>query len=318
MKRYCLGVDLGGTNIAVGLVDADAVSIVRKMSTKTNAPRPCEDISADIRSLSLAICREEGIDLSSVLWVGVAAPGIVKDGVIIAAYNLGWDNVDFKRILGDMMGIPTYIANDANSAAYAELKWGVGKGESSLIAVTLGTGVGGGIVFDGKIWEGINGFAAEVGHMVIEADGRVCGCGQRGCIEAYCSATALISEASRAARLYPASTLRRMMDANGGKMSGVIPFAAAREGDFAAKRVVDDFVHYLAVGIANLINLFQPAVVCIGGGISGEGDNLLNPVLDYLSGIAFGVDGYRTRVEICKFRNDAGIIGAASLGLTEE
>jgi len=316
--RYCIGVDLGGTNIAVGLIDLDSKRILNKKSTKTRAPRPCKEICEDIKELSLALCADEGIKLYNLQWIGIATPGIVKQGLVVTATNLGWTNEPFAEILADMTGRPTFIANDANAAAYAEAVWGCGVGEISLIAITLGTGVGGGIIIDGKIWEGINGFAAEVGHMVVEADGRQCGCGKRGCLEAYCSASALISEAKRMMRLYPDSLMCEMCGGKAENMNGRIPFEAQRQGDVAATQVVNDFVNYLAIGIANVINVFQPAVVCVGGGISGEGDNLMKPLRERLKYTSFGTSDSRTRVEVAKYRNDAGIIGAGLLGLMEE
>ena len=170
--KYCIGVDLGGTNIAVGLVNLSTRGIVKQMSIKTNAPRSCEAISADIAEICRKLCGMQGITMSDLLWVGVATPGIVKGEVVVAAFNLGWENVNFGKILREATGRPTYVANDANAAAYAEALWGSGAGSDSLVTFTLGTGVGGGIVFDGKIWEGKNGFAAEMGHMVIDPQDR--------------------------------------------------------------------------------------------------------------------------------------------------
>ena len=316
--RYCIGVDLGGTNIAVGIIDLDSKQILRKTSAKTRAPRPCREISEDIKGLCLTLCREEGVELSDMLWIGIATPGIVKKGVVVSAVNLGWTNEPFGEILSEMTGRPTFVANDANAAAYAEAKWGCGVGAESLIAITLGTGVGGGIILNGKIWEGFNGFAAEIGHMVIDVGGRRCGCGLRGCLEAYCSATALISEAKRMTKLYRDSYMHTLIAENGGKMNGIIPFTAARQGDVAAQQVITDYIGYLAIGIANIINVFQPAVVCIGGGISGQGEELMQPLREKLKYISFGTKDMRTKVVVAKFQNDAGIIGAALLGLMEE
>ena len=182
--NYCIGVDLGGSNIAVGLVDLDAKRIVRKVSAKTNAPRSCEAISADIVRLIESITAAEGVGIRDMRWIGVATPGIVRRGVVVTAGSLSWTNVDFAETMSRLTGVPIFVANDANAAAYAEAVWGEGVGCDSLIAVTLGTGVGGGIVIRGKIWEGMNGFAAEAGHVVIDVDGRRCTCGKRGCLEA--------------------------------------------------------------------------------------------------------------------------------------
>ena len=316
--KYCIGVDLGGTNIAVGLVDLDSKRILDKLSIKTRAPRPCSEISADIADICRQLCQRNAISLSNLCWIGIATPGVVKDGVVKVAVNLGWADEPFGKLVGELTGRPTFVANDANAAAYAEAQWGCGVGEMSLIAVTLGTGVGGGIIIDGKIWEGINGFAAEIGHMVVEADGRSCGCGRRGCLEAYCSASALISESQRMMKLYPDSKMWDLANEKNGRVTGKTAFMAKAMGDIAATQVINDFVNYLAIGIANIINVFQPAVVCVGGGISGEGNNLLLPLRERLKYTSFGTNGSRTRVEVAKFRNDAGIIGAALLGLMEE
>ena len=313
--QYCIGVDLGGTNIAVGLVRLDTKSIARQFSVKTNAPRSCESVSQDIADVSKKLCTQEGIELSDVKWIGIATPGIVKDDVVLAAFNLGWTNAEFGKILSDITGRPTYVANDANAAAYAEAIWGSGEGSKSLIAFTLGTGVGGGIVVDGKIWEGANGFAAEMGHSILIPGGRNCSCGKRGCIEAYCSATALIRETKRMMKLYPESLMWKLCDGDIERVSGKTAFRANDEGDRAAGLVIDEFIDSLAIGVSNVINIFQPDVVCIGGGISREGDNLLTPLRERVLHSTFGTEGNRTKVVAATFRNDAGIIGAALLGL---
>lgn len=316
--KYCVGVDFGGTNIAVGLVDIDGKRIIGKKSTPTNAPRPCTEISKDIARLCEELCLDEGIKMQDLSWIGIATPGVVKDSIVIGAVNLGWKNEAFGKILNEITGIPTFVANDANAAAFAEAVWGVGEGESSLVAITLGTGVGGGIVLDGKIIEGINGFAAELGHIVIDAGGRSCGCGKRGCFESYCSASAIIKEAKRMMRLCPDSKMWELCAGEPDNMNGKIPFDAYRMGDYAATVVVKDFADYLAIGICNMINILQPAVVCIGGGISYEGDALLELLNESVKANSFGTDDLRTKVKIAKFKNDAGIIGAALLGIQEE
>lgn len=316
--KYAIGIDLGGTNIAAGLVDGETHEILKTASVKTRAPRPCAEIAEDIAALAERLCKEAGIPLSEIAWVGVATPGIVKGGVVLSAVNLGWQEAPLAEEVERRVGRPTYVANDANAAAYAEALWGVGAGTGSLVMLTLGTGVGGGIVIDGAIWDGFNGFAAEIGHMIISRGGRECGCGKRGCLEAYCSATALIKETRRMMNLYPDS---RMWQAAGGTLDGVsgkTAFAAAREGDFAARLVLEDYIDSLAVGISNIINVFQPHVVCIGGGISREGDGLMQPLHDRVERMSFGIKQGKTRVEAAMFRNDAGIIGAALLGMQKD
>ncbi len=313
--KHCIGVDLGGTNIAVGVIDLESRNIICKKSIKTNAPRPCREISMDVRDVSLSLCEKAGLTINDIGWIGIATPGTVKSGVIISAVNLGWVNEPFGEIVAELTGRPTFVANDANAAAYAEAKWGCGIGEESLIAVTLGTGVGGGIVLGGRIWEGFNGFAAEIGHMVIAANGRHCGCGLRGCLEAYCSASALVHETRRMMKLYPDSIMWEIADGSIDKIDGRTAFEANKRGDMAARQIIDDFVTYLAIGIANIINIFQPSVVCIGGGISGQGEELMAPLRERLRYTSFGTKDMRTRVETAVFKNDAGIIGAGLLGL---
>ena len=315
---YCIGVDLGGTNIAAGIVELHTRRIVRKGSVKTNAPRPVENIAEDIVELCKKLAAEEKIPFGEIKWIGVATPGIVKDGLVITASNLGWDNADLSGEVSSRAGIKTYVANDANVAAYAEAIWGSGEGADSLIAVTLGTGVGGGIVIGGKMWEGKNGFAAELGHFIIEADGRECGCGKRGCLESYCSATALIKDTKAEMERSPESIMWKMCEGSLDRVSGMTAFKASREGDAAAKRVIDGFINYLAIGVSNMINIFQPDVVCIGGGISGEGDNLLVPLRAAVEKLSFGTENNRTAVVTAKYRNDAGIFGSALLGRRDE
>lgn len=315
---YCIGVDLGGTNIAAGIVDLKEKRIIRKARIKTRAPRSCEEISEDIIKLCKGIVSSEGLSISDMKWIGIATPGIVKDGRVIFANNLGWRNAEFAEIMHRLSGLPVIIANDANTAAYAEAIWGVGAESRTLVAVTLGTGVGGGIVIDGKIWEGMNGFAAELGHITLDSDGRNCSCGKRGCFEAYCSATALVAESRRVMNLYPGSIMWQMCSNDASRMNGYIPFKAYEQGDEAATEVIEEFINYLAIGVSNIINILQPDVVCIGGGISAQEDLLMVPLRKQIERISFGVKEGRTKVACAKFLNDAGIIGGALLGMQEK
>lgn len=311
---YSIGIDLGGTNIAAGLVDLDNRKIVQSMSVKTRAPRPVGAIADDIAAQIHTLCEKQGIGEEHVTWVGVATPGIVQKGVVLSAVNLGWENAPLGAEVARRSAVHRcYVANDANAAALGEALWGCGQECASLIAVTLGTGIGGGIILNQKIWEGFNGFAAEVGHMIIEKDGRPCACGKCGCMEAYCSATALIRDTKERMARTPDSLLWKICP-DLASVSGKSAFVAAARGDFAARAVVHDFIESLAVGISNLINIFQPDVVCVGGGISREGDNLIVPLRQRVRALTFGAGEVRTRVVAATLQNDAGIIGAALLG----
>ena len=314
-SKYCIGVDLGGTNIAVGIVDLNSKKIVRKKSIKTKAPRSCMDICLDINALCRDLCRMQGIEMNDVKWIGAITPGIVKDGTVVFAANLGWRNVNFRKLLATVTRRHTFVANDANGVAYAEALWGAGEGASSLVAITIGTGVGGGIVFDNTIWEGVNGFAAEIGHIPISTDGRSCACGFSGCLESYCSVIALVKETKRIMGLYPQSLMWKLCSGDVEKVNGKTAFLAASKRDVAAKIVVNSFIDYLAVGVSSVINILQPEVVCIGGGISREGDNILIPLRRRVEHSTFGTEGARTKIVKAVFENDAGIFGAALLGL---
>ncbi len=317
-SKYCIGVDLGGTNIAAGIVDLDAKKIVKKKSIKTNAPRSCEAICKDIDALCRDLCRMQGIEMKQIKWIGAVAPGIVKDGNVVFAANLGWKNVAFRKLLATATRRPTFIANDANAAAYAEALWGAGEGANSLVAITIGTGVGGGIVINRAIWEGTNGFAGEIGHMPISTDGRACSCGFSGCLEAYCSATALVKETKRIMGLYPESLMWKLCDGDVERVNGKTAFLAASKRDYAAKLVVNSFIDHLAICVSSIINMFQPDVICIGGGVSREGDNLLLPLRRKVEHSTFGLVDSRTKIVKANFENDAGIFGAALLGLQGE
>ena len=211
--------------------------------------------------------------------------------------------------------IPSYIGNDANCAALGEFFALGDESMENFVAITLGTGVGGGVIINRKLFTGSNGIAGELGHTVIELDGEPCTCGRRGCWEAYASATALVKQTMDMAEKYPDSIVAQKVKAFG-KASGKTSFDAMREGDKAGKEIVDNYIKYVGEGIVNLINTFQPDVLAIGGGISREGDNLLNPLKDYVEGRTYGYDSVskNTRITIAKLGNDAGIIGAAFLG----
>ena len=316
--RYCIGVDLGGTSVKIGFVNIDNAEILASGSIPTNAPREASAIATDIVRFTKKLADESGYAMENALWMGVATAGIVKNGTVLAATNLGWNNVPLSMLLSRMTGLQVYLANDANAAAYAEALFGVGEGKSTLVALTLGTGVGGGIVINGKIFDGFNGFAAEMGHMIINYEGRECGCGKRGCLEAYASATALVKECKRIMNLYPDSKMWELVSGDIGAVTAKTPFDAAKEGDYAANSVINDFIDNLAYGISNVINIFQPSVLCIGGGISAQGDALMLPLRDRVSRLSFGRNKIRTKLTVAKFKNDAGIIGASMLGLQEK
>lgn len=310
---YSIGVDIGGTNIAIGIVDTENAVIVAKNSVKTLAPRPAREVAEQIVSVCRELCDASGIPFEKIEKIGVGTPGVVKDNVVSVALNLGWDGEPLGDMISELSGKAAYVANDANVAVYAEALMGAGAGADSVAGILIGTGVGGGIIINGKIWDGVNGFAAELGHVVIEKGGRECVCGKRGCLEAYCSATALIKDTRKAMSEHTDSVMWDIVSGNIDAVNGRTAFDAVKRGDAAAAGVVDSFIESLAVGVANVINLLQPDVVCIGGGVSGEGDNLLIPLKERLDAMTFSVGSSKTLVTTAKFGNSAGIIGAALL-----
>jgi len=314
---YRIGVDLGGTNIAVGLVN-DEFQIIQKKSLPTGADRASEAIVADIATLCREVCEAQNITLSEVDGIGIATPGIANSatGVLVYSCNLPsflhYPLADtLKKMLGSACDV--HIENDANAAAWGEAVAGAAKGTSNSIMITLGTGVGGGIIADNKIYSGFNFAGAELGHIVIEVDGAPCGCGRRGCWEAYSSATALIRMTKEKIEEC-AKTGRKTIMADAPKISGRTAFDAMRAGDEAGKEVHDKYIRYLAAGITNIINIFQPEVLTIGGGVCNEREYLTKPLLEIV-----GVEQYtrsvpkQTRIVTAVLGNDAGIIGAAGL-----
>lgn len=312
---YRIGVDLGGTNISVGVVDND-FNIIGRGKMKTNAPRPAEEIFADIaKAIELAV-DDAGINMDQISVIGVGTPGSVNDesGYIDYSNNLKFDMVPAKEMLESITGKPCFFANDASCAALGELYAGAGKGHKNLVAVTLGTGVGSGIVIDGKVFRGANSAGGEIGHTVINVNGEPCNCGRNGCWERYASATALISQTKVAMEEYSDS---KMWNCAGGKLenvSGRTAFDAMRMGDEIAKDVVDKYIYYVAVGVINIINVYQPDVLCIGGGICNEGETLLAPIRKYCEEERYSKYA-KKQTYICKAElgNDAGVIGAAML-----
>ena len=313
---YRIGVDLGGTNIAVGLVNEN-LELVKKVSTPTGATRPGEEIVADIAALCKKVCEEYGISLSDVESIGIATPGIANHdtGVVEYANNLPFRKFPIADLLRAALGTdtPVKIENDANAAAWGEACAGAAKGTKNSVMITLGTGVGGGIVIDNKVYSGFNYAGGELGHIVIEIDGAQCSCGRKGCWEAYSSATALI-RMTREKLDECRATGRHTIMTDKPKISGRTACDAMRAGDEAAKEVYDKYIKYLACGLATIINIFQPEVISLGGGVSGEGQSLIDSLLPIIRSEQYGGGVVPlTDIRIAKLGNDAGIIGAAML-----
>lgn len=308
-----VGIDLGGTNIAAGLVNEEG-KILAKKSIPTGAQRSAEAIIADMAKVAIDVVTENGYTMDDIGSVGIGSPGAIdkSKGELVYANNLPFIHTPMRDEMQKYINKPIYIENDANCAAWAEAMAGGTKGIQDSVAITLGTGVGGGIVVNGKLYSGFNFIGGELGHMVISVDGEPCSCGRKGCWEAYASATALIRQTKEAAE---ADKDSKMWDyyKKDGKFSGRTAFAAARDGDKAAQTVVDNYVKYVGSGLANIVNIFQPEVIVVGGGVANEGDALMNPVREYVNNETYAKDVKACRIERAYLGNDAGIIGAALL-----
>jgi len=312
---YKLGIDLGGTNIVAGIVD-DNYKIIATAKRKTNMPRPTKDVLDDMAAVALEAIKTAGLKVEDIEAAGVGSPGSIDpvNGIVCYANNLGFFDVPMAKELTDRTGIDFYLENDANAAAYGEFIAGAGKGTNNFVMITLGTGVGGGVIIDGKIFAGSNYAGTELGHTVIAMDGEICTCGRHGCWEAYASATALIRQTKQAMIKYADSIMWKLCGGDINAVNGVTAFDAMRKGDTAGKAVVDKYIYYIGVGIANNINIFQPEVIAIGGGISKEGDNLILPLKEFVKGENYARNiEKKAEIKTADLGNDAGIIGAAFL-----
>ena len=296
---YRLGIDLGGTNIVAGIVNEN-YDIIAKANTKTLASRPAEEIVDDMAKVAVEAAKKAGITLDDISGFGIGTPGSVdaKTGTVIYANNLGFYNLPMSDMMEERTGKRFFLANDADSAAYGEFIAGAGKGANDFVMITLGTGAGG-----------------ELGHTVIMMNGEACTCGRDGCFEAYASATALIRQTKQAMVKCADSIMWKLCDNDINKVNGLTAFDAMRRGDKAGKDVVDAYIRYLAVGVTNIINIFQPEVFCIGGGVSKEGDNIIKPLesIVYSENYARNIEK-KTVIKEAMLGNDAGIIGAAFIG----
>lgn len=307
---YRIGIDLGGTNIAVGVVD-DRHRFVAEASLPAGAHRPAEQVVADMcRAVELALDKA-GLTPADCASIGVGAPGTCdpERGVVVRAYNLNWFDVPVCAMLTAHFGLPARLSNDANCAALAETVAGAAVGCRNMVLITLGTGVGGGIIVDGRIVSGLGGAGGEPGHSLLVLDGEPCTCGRRGCWEVYASATALIRQGREAAAAHPTSLLNRYPE-----LTGRDVFDAADAGDAAAQAVLERYYVYVAAGITDLVNILSPEMVLIGGGISRQGERLLRPIRRYVAANCFGGESRpQPIIQAAQLGNEAGIIGAAAL-----
>lgn len=317
-----IGIDVGGTNLVAAVVD-EQNQIVARAKRKTAESATVEQLCDDLVLLAREAAENAGLGEDEAEYVGIGFPGSVdrKNGLVLYTPNAPFRDTPIRDWFHKSWNVPVYVGNDANCASLGEYYAGAARGKHSAVVVTLGTGVGIGAVVEGQSFLGLNGNGMEGGHTVIVVDGVPCNCGRRGCWEQYASATALKRLTREEMERSPDSALWQLCEGSLSNVGGRTAFQAARSGDEAGKRVVGLYLKYLAAGLTNLVNIFQPEVLCLGGGVSNEGDDLfLEPLRDLVAGERYNTrqkDIPQTLLVKCQLGNDAGVIGAALLGAVQ-
>ncbi len=319
MKKY-IGIDIGGTSIKCAFIEKDG-RIAGKFGFPIIKNEKQEDTINRLGDLVNDEIKKAGLSNSDFVGIGIGCPGSINSetGICCFSNNLGWNDLPVAKILKDRTGLDTKISNDANVAMLGEATFGAAKNYKNAILITLGTGVGGGLFLNGRLYEGNEGKGAELGHMVIEMDGAPCTCGRCGCFEAYASVTALIGQTQEAMRKHPESKMWGYVDGDIGKVNGKTAFETSKLGDEAAKEVVDRYENYLAVGLINYCNIFRPEVILIGGGLSNQREYLTDAIKGKMARCDYGFKGTpKVDVLVTNLGNDAGVLGAAALWMKEE
>ena len=313
-----IGIDVGGTTMKAGVVDENG-KILHKISCPSGIERGHEAMIHDMVGLCLRVTEECGHSMEEIHSIGIGIPGMQdpRTGRVPFCTNLKWHDVPLVELMQKELDKPVYINNDATVAGLAESVAGVSSTVKNSCFVTLGTGVGGGVVLDGKVFMGPHGIATEVGHMITVAGGEMCTCGNRGCWERYASATAILREGRKFCEAHPGCALEQKVGGDLSKIEARTIIDLAKEGDPDCAAIFDNYVYHLTVGLVNLINLYDPEIIALGGGVSHAGDFLLNKVRALLPEMIFFKSMPHARVELARLGNDAGIIGAAMLGRQE-
>lgn len=311
---YLAGIDLGGTYIKAGLVGED-LSLVCKTSVPTMAGREYQEVIKDMADAVTGLAKDNGISVSEIKSIGIGIPGVSKNGVVIV-HNLYWLDVPLKDEMRRHIDIPVTIDNDATAAAIYEYHLGVLAGCKVGALITLGTGVGGGVVINGKAFSGAHGLGTEIGHMAIVPGGLQCTCGNKGCLEVYTSVPALIRMGRRCVIDRPESMLHHITGGDYQKVTSEMIIDCAKQGDYVALSIVDEYVRHLAMGMCNLINVLDPDTIAIGGGLSGAGEFLLDKIVKASEGLGIFENQKYADIKLAKSGNDAGLIGAAMLAMS--
>ena len=311
---YAIGIDIGGMSIKAGLVKGGKIIDCNRKPTASTPEEAVKNLKSQIDEL----LKNNSLTVKDIVGIGIGCPGLISSekGVVEHISSMKWHNLPLVSMLKKYFDTEIKISNDANVAALGEARFGAGERYKNSIMLTLGTGVGGGVIIDKKIYEGGESKGAELGHTVIRLNGEPCGCGRRGCLEAYASATGLIRITKKAMEQYPDSAMWKFVGGDINKVDGKTSFECAKKGDAAARQVVDEYVMYLSEGIMNFANIFRPEAFIIGGGVSAQGDYLIDKLRAYCEKFEFGYKSApKSEILAATLGNDAGIIGAAALVL---
>ncbi len=313
MAKYCIGIDLGGTYVKFGLLDE------KRQPSETfqlRTPESSNDVVQQMVHGAEKLLAERRLSKADIVGVGIGSPGPLNlaDGVVIAMPNVsGMENLPLRDLVGEGLALPAALENDANAAAYGEYLCGAAKGARNMVLLTLGTGLGSGIILDGEILHGSQGIGGEVGHMIVAAGGRLCGCGQRGCLERYCSATYIAEYAKQQIEEENRAGLLAAVLKQAGSITSKDIAEAAEAGDEFAAEVWDRGAYYLAVGCVNLCRIFDPDKIVLSGGLTHAGEALMKPLMVHLNKLHWSLTDVMTEIEIAQLGNDAGAIGAAGV-----
>lgn len=308
-----IGIDVGGTNISAGMVDNQG-KIISELSIRTNKEGKFSDIATDMINLVKELLNTS-YNYNDIQSVGIGLPGVTdsKRGIFVFAPNINVEKFPIKEFFEKELGIQTHIDNDANCAALAEAMFGSTKEFSSSITITLGTGIGGGIIINKLIFRGLNNCVGEIGHMIISVGGEQCGCGRKGCWEQYASVSALKRIAVKAAQENHNSIINKLSGWDNERISGRLIFEALKQGDQIAKQVFDKYIKFVAEGVTNIVNILDIEAIAIGGSISKQGSKLINPIKEYMEANMLCKHGSIPEICAAQFGREAGIIGAAML-----
>lgn len=308
-----IGVDIGGTTITVGMLNNNN-NIIMKTIIKTLASESADGVINRLNNAIQFVIDESGIDLVNISHIGIGCPGMLNraSGLVIYSNNLGWGNIELKDKIQKVFFLPVYMDNDANCAALGEYVAGAGINYKSMVMITFGTGIGGGIIIDNKLFRGNNGFSSIIGHTLISMDGELCTCGRRGCWEAYGSVSALVRDAGRLADSNPSSKLKEFRDRDE-ELNGENIFEAIQINDMSACELFDKFIRYMAEGVTDVVHILNPQAIVIGGGISERGELILKPLRELVLKYTYCGATTMPVIKTTCLGNEAGVVGAACL-----